>query len=205
MAEDGESNQWRARADAVDAAQREVDRASAHLIDVQKELTKLRNAGLFVDPGKNSAMILDTIGTLSTDVAQASTLLAERDRMAPQSPGASSLRARISSLQAQIANQRSQLAGGNESLAGKLAGYEQAVLERELADKSLASATNALDAARQEALRKQIYIELIVVPNKPDEDTEPRRIRAVVTVFVLMLAVFSVGWILLVGAKEHAQ
>ncbi len=170
-----------------------------------------RNSRTFAMPacssirGQNSAIILDIIGTLSTEVAQGVDAARGKERMAPQSPGANSLRARISSLQAQIANQRSQLAGGDESLASKLAAYEQLVLGRELADKSLASATNALDAARQEAQRKQIYIELIVAPNQPDEDTEPRRTRAIVTVFVLMLAVFSVGWILLVGAKEHAQ
>ena len=65
--------------------------------------------------------------------------------------------------------------------------------------------TKMLRAERQEARRQQIYIEEIAGPNTPDEATEPQRLRIVATILVLTFSVFSVMWIVSVGAHEHSQ
>lgn len=195
----------RARSDSVDAARREVEQAERELLDIQRRLTNYRNTELLVDPTKNSAAILDTIGVLTKELAQASARLAEVEATTPQSPTRQGLRAQLSALQEQIARQRSLLAGDDKALAANLSRYERLVLERDLADKRLAGATTAYIAAQQEAQRKQIYIERIVNPNLPDESTEPLRLRAVATTGVVCFTFFAVMWILMVGAKEHAQ
>ena len=97
------------------------------------------------------------------------------------------------------------MAGGDDSLANKIATYEQLALRRDLADKALAASMNALDTARQEARRQHIYVEEVVAPNLPDESTEPRRFRSILTVLVFGFAIFAVIWIVSVGAGEHAQ
>lgn len=97
------------------------------------------------------------------------------------------------------------MAGYDRALAGKVATYEHLTLMRDLAEKNFAAALSSLESSRQEARRQQIYIEEIVYPNLPDDDTEPRRLRSILAVFVLSFAVFSMIWILTVGAKDHAQ
>jgi capsular polysaccharide transport system permease protein len=189
----------------VDAARREVQQAEAELLEIQRRLTIYRNSELLVDPTKNSAAILDTIGVLTKELAQASARLAEVEATTPQSPTRQGLRAQLTALQEQIARQRNLLAGDDKALAANLSQYERLVLERDLADKRLGGATTAYIAAQQEAQRKQIYIERIVNPNLPDESTEPLRLRAVATTAVVCFTFFAVMWILVVGAREHAQ
>jgi capsular polysaccharide transport system permease protein len=108
-------------------------------------------------------------------------------------------------LEQRIALERKKLAGDDSALAGKVAVYENFTLLRDLAERGFAAALTALESARQEASRQQIYIEEMVKPNLPDDDTEPRRLRSILTVFALSFAIFSVTWILTVGAKDHAQ
>lgn len=195
----------RARNDLVDAARREVQQSEAALLEVQKHLTAYRNRELVVDPMKNSAAILETIGALTNDVAQASARLSEVEATTPNSPLRHGLRAQLTSLQQQITNLRSLLAGDEKALATNLSIYERLTLERSLADNRLGAATTAYIAAQQEAQRKQIYVERVVSPNLSDESTAPRRLRAVATVFTVCVTFFVVMWIILVGAKEHAQ
>jgi capsular polysaccharide transport system permease protein len=125
-------------------------------------------------------------------------------RSSPQSPSIASANERIDSLRRSIESQRLQLASGDASLAAKLGVYEQLALERELAERSLASANLSLEAARQEARRQAIYLESIVSPNLSDESTEPQRLRLIVSVFVLSFALASVAWLVVAGAKEHS-
>ena len=195
----------RARNDLVDAARREVQQSEAALLEVQKHLTAYRNSELVVDPMKNSAAILETIGALTNDVAQASARLSEVESTTPNSPLRHGLRAQLTALQQQITNLRSLLAGDEKALATNLSIYERLTLERSLADNRLGAATTAYIAAQQEAQRKQIYVERVVSPNLSDESTAPRRLHAVATVFTVCVTFFAVMWIILVGAKEHAQ
>lgn len=195
----------RARLDLVDAAQREVEHSEARLLEVQRRLTTYRNTELVVDPMKDSAAILDTIGVLAREVAQTSARLSELEATTPQNPARQGLRAQLASLRQQIASQRALLVGDDRALAKNLSIYERLTLERELADNRLGVATTAYLSARQEAQRKQIYVERIVNPNLPDESTEPRRLRAVATTLTVSVTFFAIMWIILVGAKEHAQ
>ena len=195
----------RAQKDAMDAAFEEVSRAQANVIETQTELANFRNREVVVDPSKSVLAIIDTIGVLSTDLAHASADLSEMKATSPNNPGIGTLRAKIASLEERITTERAKTAGKDGTLAAKIAIYEQLVLRRDLADKSLAAALNSLDSARQEARRQHIYIEEIVAPNLPDEATEPERLRSIISVFVLGFALFSVTWILSVGAGEHKQ
>jgi len=195
----------RARADTVSETRRVVTEAEIRLVDVQRRVTFFRNTELIVDPIRQSTLQLGTIASLAKELAQVEAQLGQTSKLSPSSPALSSLEALRVSLHSQIAAERNKLAGDDKSLASKLAIYEQLALERELADRSLTSATTALEIAQQEARRKQIYIEEIVTPSLPDESLEPRRTRLIATVLVFSLASFAVAWILLVGARDHAQ
>lgn len=195
----------RAERDMVGNARTEAGRAEAQVVAAQADLTAFRNHELLIDPWQTSVAMLDTITKLSSDLAQTSIQIGETVSGSPSSPAIQSLRARATALQQGITAEQGKMAGNDSALAGKVSTYERLTLLRDLADKSFAGALNALDVARQEVRRQKIYIETIVEPNLPDEDTEPQRARSVLTVFVMSFAVFAMGWILLAGAKEHTQ
>jgi capsular polysaccharide transport system permease protein len=195
----------RALTDSVSEARSERERAERRLLDVQRQLTLFRDAELMVDPLKNSSSLLETITTLAEERAQAAARLTQLEKSAPESPVVGTLRAQIAALEGEIVRQRKQLGGDDGSIAPKVAAYEQLTLERDLAEKAVAIADKAFEDALQDARRKQIYVERVAGPSLPDEDTEPHRLRGIAAVAMMTLGAFAVIWILLIGAKEHAQ
>ncbi len=195
----------RAQDDTIEAARREVSRAEAHVLDVQSQLTAYRNTQLIVDPAKSASGMLETIGKLTAEKMAVMAQLTQMQRTAPQNPAIGPLKARVAALDQSISVQQAQLAGDDSALAGKLEHYEQFILKRDLADKLLTGSLQSLDDAMREARRQHIYVEQVVRPNLPDYSTEPERIRSILTVFVLGMALFSVGWLLMVGAGEHLR
>ena len=95
------------------------------------------------------------------------------------------------------------ITGGDNSLASKAAEYERLALEREFADKQLAGALASLELARNEAQRQQLYLETIAKPSRPDGPLYPRRLRGVLTTFVLGLVAWGILSMLLAGVREH--
>jgi capsular polysaccharide transport system permease protein len=195
----------RALNDTLAHAQQEVSEAERKLIDAQMALTQFRNEAALIDPGKNSASTLDTIGKLSTELTLTLAQIQQLRRTAPTSPTLPSAQARAEALRARIAAERATMAGDDTSLATKMSNYERLTLERDLADKSVASALTSLESARQEARRQQIYVERVSGPDLPDHAAEPRRLRMIFTVLLVSLMSYAVIWILTIGAKEHAQ
>jgi capsular polysaccharide transport system permease protein len=97
----------------------------------------------------------------------------------------------------------SDVAGGNASLSTKAAAYQRLALERDFADRQLAASMASLEQARNDAQRKQLYLERIVQPNLPDVAIEPRRLHAVLVVFLMGLVTTGALSILLAGVREH--
>ncbi len=195
----------RAQTDALRAAQADLTLAEERVIKTQMALTAFRNRELLIDPAKNSAGVLETITSLSTEFAHLQAQLQETSRSAPTNPSLQTMQERLDALTSRITVERSKLAGGDSALATKVATYEQLALTRELAEKALAAAHTSLDVARQEARRQQIYIEEIVAPNLPDESTEPQRLRLIAATFVVSFFIAAILWILSAGAREHAS
>jgi capsular polysaccharide transport system permease protein len=76
-------------------------------------------------------------------------------------------------------------------------------LEREFADKQLATSFSSLEQARTEALKKQLYIERVANPILPDNAMEPRRIRGIISTFLLGMVLWGILSLLISGIKEH--
>jgi capsular polysaccharide transport system permease protein len=195
----------RAERDTVENARSDVELAETKLIAAQADLTAFRNHELLIDPSQYSAAMLGTITQLSSDLANTSIQIGQTASGSPSSPAIQPLQARAAALQQGIGKERGKMAGDDTALAGKVSAFERLTLLRDLADKSFSDALHSLDAARQDARRQKIYIETIVAPNLADEDTEPERARSVLTIFVLSFAIFAMVWLVLAGAKEHAQ
>lgn len=195
----------RAQTDTVKSAQNAVDDATERLLQSQMKLTQYRNRELIIDPSKSSTSQLETITALATEYAQVQAQIQEMRRLAPNNPGIAARQARGDALRASMTTEREKLAGGDTALAKKIEGYEQLAALKDIAEKSLATASTSLETARQEARRQQIYIEQIVSPNLPDQSTEPERIRMIFTYIVVSGMLAAVCWLLNAGTQEHAH
>lgn len=76
-------------------------------------------------------------------------------------------------------------------------------MDRAFAEKQLATALVALEQARSDAQRKQLYLERIVQPNLPDIGLEPRRIRSVFATLLVGLLTWGILSMLVAGVREH--
>jgi capsular polysaccharide transport system permease protein len=194
----------RIQADALKVALDEVERNQQRLVAAQIAITKFRNQELMIDPAQSSVVVSDLIARLSDNLAQTQTQISETSRASPSNPGLPVLRQRADALSAQIAQERTRISSASEGLARKLSEYERLSLEREFAKQALTVSESALESARAEARRQQLYLERVVQPSVPDFATMPSSGRSILTIFGINVIALLVGWLILAGLREHA-
>ena len=192
-----------AKSDMIGFATQEVNIAEQKAQAAALELSTYRNQTGVVDPEKQSGLELEQVVKLQNELITAQAKLVQLQTFAKENPQIPSLQLKIKSLESEIATQTKQVVGGDQSLAKKAAQYQRLALEREFADKQLASTLASLELARNEAMRKQLYLERIVQPNLPDYPIEPRRLRGILTSFIMGMTAWGVLSILLAGVREH--
>lgn len=193
----------RGRSDLVQFATEEVVQAKLAAREAALSLARFRNARGIIDPEKQATLQLQMVSKLQDELIGARTQLQQLRAMAPENPQIPVLEVRINSLSREIDEQLGLVAGNRRSLSATAAQYQRFELEREFADRRLAAAMNSLEEARNEARRKQAYVERIVQPSLPDEAQEPRRLRGIFATFVLGLVAWAIVSMLLAGIREH--
>lgn len=193
----------RGRQDLIRFAQREVSEAKAKSQAAALALSAYRNAAGVVDPEKQATVQVQMISKLQDQLIATRTQLTETRAVSPQNPQIEVLATRAESLSDEIDKQLGLVAGSSRSLSSRAAQYQRLALENQFADKQLASAMASLDEARNEANRKQAYVERIVQPNVPDEPLEPRRWRGIFSTLILGLAAWGIISMLIAGMLEH--
>lgn len=193
----------RGRQDLIHFAQAEVDVAAQRARAAALTLSAYRNRQGVVDPEKQAAVQIQMIAKLQDELIASRTELAQLKAIVPNNPQISSLQARIAGLADQIGGETGKVAGGVKSLAVTAAQYQRLALESQFADKQLASAMASLEEARNEALRKQAYVERIVQPNEPDEPLRPRRLRSIISTIFLGFIAWGILRLLIAGIREH--
>lgn len=195
----------RSMADAVTQAQAQVLEAESRGVEAQAQLTEFRNHERLIDPERSSVASLDLVGKLEGQLA---TMRAERGGLAasaPDSPQLPVLDRQIAAFGAQLEIERSRTAGENDSLAPKVGQYERLTLGRDLAVKTLESAVAALESARIDARRKQLYLDRVVNPNLPDKAERPRRLYDILIVFAATMVGYGIISMTIAGLREHRQ
>lgn len=193
----------RGRQDLIHSAAVEVAAAEKKSKAAALALSAYRNAKGVVDPERQATVQLQQVAKLQDELIATKTQLAQLRTFTPQNPQIPALEKRAGTLQAEMEIETTKVAGGERSLANKAAEFQRLALEREFADKQLASALASLEQARNEAQRKQVYIERIAQPSLPDIALEPRRLRSILSTFVLGLVAWGVLSMLLAGVREH--
>jgi len=193
----------RGRLDLIRFAQTEVDGAKARSRDAGLQLARFRNVSGVVDPEKQAAVQLQMISKLQDELIASRNQLLQLRAFAPANPQIPVLRTKIGSLSHDINVELSKVAGSSRSLSASAAQYQRLQLESQVADKQLAAAIASLEDARNDARRKQAYVERIAEPNLPDSALEPHRWRAILSVFFFGLIAFGVVSMLIAGMREH--
>jgi capsular polysaccharide transport system permease protein len=195
----------RIHADAVTTAEDQVKREEARLTHAQVAITAFQNKETMIDPTTNSIQVSQIVGKLQNDLAQTQARIADMTAASPNNPGLAALQRQADVTRGQIDRENARITSSQEGLADKLGQYQRMVLEREFATKALATASAALDSARAEIRRKQLYIERIIEPNQPDYATMPYRMWMIFTVCSINILALFVGWLLFAGVKEHVS
>lgn len=193
----------RAAKDMVQFARGEVDAAAAKAKDAAAALATYRKSNTVFDPDRQSALQLQQVTTLQAQLFSAQTQLSQLQAIAPQNPQIPVLKTNIAAVEKQIQEATGGVTGGKGSLSDKAANYTRLQLDSQFADKQLASAMAALENARAEAQRKQLYLERLVQPNQPDVAVEPKRLKRIFEIFALGMLVWGVLSLVLAGVREH--
>lgn len=193
----------RSRKDMIGFAENEVARAMIRAKAASLAVSNYREKKSVFDPEKQSALQLELVSRMQSDLIATKAQLAQLMSLSPENPQIALLQNKITNLTSQIAAESSKVTEGDVSFAHKTSEYERLMLEREFAGKQLAIAFASLEEARNQALRKHVYLERISQPNEPDYAMEPRKIRSIIAVFMLGLILWGILSILNAGVREH--
>ncbi|HSI56663.1 MAG TPA: hypothetical protein VLA16_03850 [Ideonella sp.] len=195
----------RSRRDLIVVAEREVGAAENRARTAALALSSFRSKGHVFDPPRESAVQLDNVTRLREELRVVDTQIARLKQLAPANPQIASLNSQAAQLRKIIDEETAKVVGSGNSLAAKSPLYERLQLDKTFADKQLESAFASLEAARNDAARKQLYLERLVQPNLPDVALEPKRLRSILTVFVIGLLAWGVVSLMVAGVREHAD
>jgi len=196
----------RQRGNTLGDAQREVQVAERRVIASREALVGFRQDQRAIDPASETAGNVTTVVQMEGVLTAARAELREKGGyMRPDNPQIVGLQNRISALETQIATERQRLTTGTASAPGRLAGYERLMLEREFADKQLASATGSLEAARIDVARQQLYLARVTEPQLAESAQYPKAAYTVGSVFAVLLVIYGIASLILAGFREHAS
>jgi BexC/CtrB/KpsE family polysaccharide export inner-membrane protein len=189
--------------DLVRYAEREAAEARATASKAALELAAYRNRAGVIDPERQATVQLQMISKLQDELIGARMQVLQLSAVSAQNPQIPLLKVRVAGLEKEIANQLGKVAGNQNSLSEAAAQYQRLQVQREFADQQLALSLSALQDARNEARRQRAYVERVAQPSLPDAALEPRRIRGIVSTFVIALAAWGILSMLLAGVREH--
>ncbi len=195
----------RSRRDLIRFAEQEAKIAEDRAKDAALALSAYRNKQSVFEPDKQATLQLQGVAKIQEELLATEGQLAQLKKLSPNNPQIPALTSRAETLRNAMESEAAKVTGGKGSFSARAPNFERLTLEREFADKQLASALAALESARNEAQRKQLYLERLVQPSLPDKAMEPKRLRSVFTVFVFSLIVWGVVTLIVAAVREHIE
>jgi capsular polysaccharide transport system permease protein len=193
----------RSQQDLIRFATNEVALAEKRAERAALALSGFRNQKGVIDPEKQSVIQLQQIAKLQEELIATHARLSQLQTFTVNNSQIPPLQLLVKTLRQEIDAEINRVAGGDSSLANKAGEIQRLSLDHDFAYRQLAGALASLELARNEAQRKQLYLERIVQPNMPDVAIEPRRIRNVIATFVVSLFAWGILSLLVAGVREH--
>lgn len=195
----------RASQDMIKFASDEVDRAQAKAKAAAIALERYRSKNGIFDPKAQSTLQLQVVSKLREELIASKAQLAQLIAASRNNPAIPMLHDRIKTLNSDVQAENARVAGAQRSFSAFSPQYEGLVLDNQFAQKQLGATMTTLALARDEALRKQLYLERIVKPGKPDYAEEPQRLRNFITTFLVGLLTWGALSLLIAGVREHRE
>ena len=198
-------NQMNARAnqDSVHFYQVKVRAAELKVQLAAEALAHYRNAAQVFSPAPQATLQAQLVSKLQDQELAAQIQLGQMKINAPDNPRIPLIQKGLADLRRQINSQSKAIVGGPSSLASKSVQYDRLKLEQTFAQNDLAAAISSLEQAQIQAQKRQLFIETIVTPNKPDEALYPRRWRNILATAVVGLLLWGVSSVIFAGIREH--
>lgn len=200
----------RARRDALRNAEDEVGRAEKRLKLALTRLREFRDKEGIIDPRKTADATVALAGRVRDELVRADTELSTlKHYMRDDAPSIKMLEARVQSLQAQRRAVESEVTDTektrSEALSRVMGSYEQLESERTFAENTYQHALQALDRARINADRQQVYLATFVRPTLPEEALYPRRLQALGVVFLIAIVIWAIGGVAVQSIRDHLR
>lgn len=196
----------RGRQDLVNTAEKQVVDARLQLSKIMQELSSYRRDNQIFDIDKQAAMQMQLVSKLQDQLILVKTQLVQVKSVTPENPQIKLLEGRKGSIEAEIASATQVMLGSRSgSINNKAAEYEKLNIEKEFAIKQLAAATTSHEQNKNDATRKQLYLERIAQPRIPDVSTEPKRLKNILTTLLMALIVWGIYTLLMASVKEHGN
>ncbi|SUA48955.1 capsule export inner-membrane protein CtrB [Neisseria zoodegmatis] len=194
----------RARKDTIEQAQHNVTTAEERVKKAAEEIAVYRIENGIFDLKSQSEAQMGLVSKLQDELIVIQTQLDQVKAITPENPQISGLQAREKSLKREIQQQMQTILGGSDtSITAKAAAYQRLFLENELAEKQLAAAIVSLENAKAEAERKQLYLEIVSQPSRPDMAERPHRLYNIMATFFIGLILYGIISLLAASVREH--
>lgn len=194
----------RGRRDLIKRSEAEVEQAQQRVEDVLSKMASFRGHNQVFDLEKQASIDLQLVSKLQDQLILVQTQIAQIRLVTPDNPQLAILLEREKSLDHQISKIKNQMLGKSQSsYNNQSAEYERLNIEKEVAVKQLAGAMAALEQNRNEAERKQLYLERIAQPNISDSATEPKRFKNIISTILISLILWGIYSLMAAGVREH--
>ena len=198
----------RARRDALRSSESEVHLAEQRLAAALTHLRDFRDRQGLIDPHKTADATAVRAGEIRDELVRADTELSTlKHYMQDSAPTVEVLKSRIRSLEEQRRSIEGEVTETEKTRSAALSrvmgAYEELEGERRFAENAYQHALEALDRARIDADRQQIYIADFVPPSLPEEALYPRRLRSLAIVASIAFAVWAIGGLIVRSVRDH--
>ena len=205
----------RAHHDSVDFAEREVAEAQARLDAVREKIRNLQDREAILDPTKSAETTLAIAAKLKEQIARLSAEMAtQRARLSDDAPSVVGTRNTIMGLQRELASVESEAtskgapqpgqSASDRPLTSILGRFQQLADDKTFAEKAYLSALSALETAKMDAAKQQIYLATIVPPGVPEEPSYPKPLRQILIVLGVAASLWLIGLLGVHTVREHA-
>lgn len=198
----------RAREDAMIRNREEVEKAETRLKAAHLAVQDFRNRWGIIDPAKSAEAMLQTLMTLRRDkVKLENDLQVLRATLDERSRSVQTIVATLQAVDRQIAEQQAQItsegASKSTNVTQAILEFENAVIERTIAEKIYESAQGMLDRARVMAEKQQVFLTTFVHPSLPEDSLYPKRWSALATAFFCFFVMWTIGALVQASVRDH--
>lgn len=195
----------RIRDETMMNARSELAKAQQEVEAARSSMSLFRSSHGDVNP---SASGMQALGGIAELEAQISAARAEMSSLMtytrPGAPQVRQVQARIATLMAQANALRAGQGGGaGDNMSNRVTQYETLLVQREIAEKRLASALAAYDTARATAEQRERFVVRVVQPNRPQEATQPNRLTDFLLVLIFVMTGYALTMLVVAGIRDH--